>query len=56
LGLMLLPKYIMFTGPINDFHPMMPLILSLSQLFTPLIFWVIVSRIDKRLHTDHGEG
>jgi hypothetical protein len=56
LGLTLLPKYIMFTGPVNDFHPMMPLILSLSQLFTPLIFWVIVSKVDKRRHTDHGEG
>ncbi len=55
LGIALLPEYILFTGPLNGFHPVMPLILSLSQLFTPLIFWFLVSKFEIRCPVTSGE-
>ena len=55
LGVVLLPKFIMFTGPLNGFHPMMPLVLSFSQLFTPLIFWFFISKCDMRYLVTSGE-
>jgi len=37
-----LPKMILFTGPLNGFHPLTPITMSFFQFVTPLIFWVLV--------------
>ncbi len=55
LGIAMLPEYMLFTGPLNGFHPLMPLILSFSQFFAPLIFWFLVSKFEMRYPATSGE-
>lgn len=46
----------LFAGPIHGFHPLTPLSVSFFELSTPLLFWLIISRLNHDIpHTSDAE-
>jgi heme/copper-type cytochrome/quinol oxidase subunit 1 len=55
MGLAMLPRLILFTGPIHGFHPLLPLLVNTCGFITPLIFWYMIGKEETRYLPDEKE-
>ena len=48
MGLSRFPTDVLFAGPIEGFHPLAPQLRGVSSFVTPILFWVIVAKLEER--------
>jgi hypothetical protein len=56
MAIVLLPRFILFTGPIHGFHPLLPLLNTTCGFITPLIIWYLVGKLESRYLRDRKEA